>query len=442
MPDLPDISVIIVSRDRPCELQKMLACLRLQDISGFETIVVTNTPGALEGALTPSPLRLFDSDEANIPVSRNVGLAAAQGRYVAFCDDDALPDPSWLRRLLAPFSSSEIGGAGGYTRGRNGISLQWSAVKTNVLGEARPLEIDPDRDFTVFAPSGNTAPVMIGTNCAFRASALRQIGGFDPAFAYFLDDSDISLRLSQAGWKLAIVPAAQVHHGFAAGPYRQQNRVPRTLKPHGKSMAVFGRKHAAERLREPALERYKSLQSKRLEKQMLAGLMEPAALPKLLESLEQGYNQGRHFLLRRQMDSPRPKAGLAPGFADVHRPHIMLAGRKSNKGWMLDLAKKLVAEQAVVTALTLSRSVAYMQVGFSKHGFWQHEGGQFGKSNREEPVFQRHGLRQKARAEARRLQDIRPVSYLVFPDRTDKNDIILPQTDVMHFLNEFSVESV
>ncbi len=439
---MPDISVIIVSRDRPAELRQMLACLRLQDISGFETIVVTNTPGALEGALTPIPLRLFDSDEANIPVSRNVGLAAARGRYVAFCDDDALPDPSWLRRLLTPFENPKIGGAGGYTRGRNGISRQWGAVKTNALGEAGPLEIDPGKDHTVFPPSGDSAPVMIGTNCAFRRAALEQIGGFDPAFAYFLDDSDVSLSLAKAGWHLAIVPRAQVHHGFAAGPYRQQNRVPTTLAPHGKSMAVFGRKHGDEALRPAALKRYKSLQFNRLEKQMLAGLMEPMTLPTLMESYDKGVAQGEHFQLRSQKPLPSPRQNTPPVFAANLAPHIMLVGRKPREKQMQELAKELAAQNVIVTILTLSRSVAYMQIAFSQNGYWRHRGGQFGKANRDEPWLQWRSMRQKARAEAKRLRDIRPVSYLVFLDQTGKKDTILPQNPVMESLNGFWVESV
>ncbi len=117
MAQSPEISVIIVSRDRPDDLCKVLSCLRFQDISGYEVIVVTNTPSAVEG----STARLFDCDEANISVARNVGLHAAKGRFIAYCDDDALPDPSWLRHLLGPFADSAIGGSGGFTRGRNGF---------------------------------------------------------------------------------------------------------------------------------------------------------------------------------------------------------------------------------------------------------------------------------------------------------------------------------
>ncbi len=438
----PDISVIVVSRDRPVELQKMLACLRFQDISGFEVIVVTNTPSALNPDLQPSPLRVFDCDEANISIARNVGLAAASGRYVAFCDDDALPDPSWLRLLLAPFSNPKIGGTGGFTRGRNGISLQWGAVETDLTGVAHPLDIAPDSAPVVFGPSTKSAPVMIGTNSAFRVTALKQIGGFDPAFAYYLDDSDISLRLSKAGWHLAIVPKAQVHHGFAAGPYRSQNRVPKTLQPHGKSVAVFCRKHADEQALKPALQAFSALQFKRLEMQMLAGLMEPPHLPKLMKTLVVGYDSGSQITLNLPPVSPKPIDEPAPEFDDVCHKHVLLVGRPQNKKWMQSLAKTLSAEKIIVTALTLNRSPAFLQVTFSSFGYWQHTGGQFGKATRNEPIFKLQKLAKRAKSEALRLAGIRAVDLLVYPRQIAPEDIILPQKGAMECINGYLVESV
>jgi GT2 family glycosyltransferase len=438
----PDISVIIVSRDRPVELQKMLACLRFQDISGFEVIVVTNTPSALNPALQPSPLRVFDCDEANIAIARNVGLAAARGRFVAFCDDDALPDPSWLRLLLTPFNNLKIGGTGGFTRGRNGISLQWGGVETDQTGVAHPLDIAANAAPVTFGPSAKSAPVMIGTNCAFRASALRQIGGFDPAFAYYLDDSDISLRLSKAGWHLAIVPKAQVHHGFAAGPYRNQNRVPKTLHPHGKSKAVFCRKHAREDALEPALAAFKALQFKRLEKQLLAGLMEPSALPALIKSLEEGYQTGRHFLLKSMPVGKKPAAGTPPILEPTLRTPVLLVGRKADQKWLRDKGKALADGGVIATTLTLSRTPAFMKANFSARGYWTLSGGQFGKSARHEPLLQKRSIYDKVEAEVQRLASISPVDFVAYPQVSATADIFSPQNDAMKCLNEFVVESV
>ena len=80
-------SVIIVSRDRPDDLKRVLASLQFQTYDNFEVIVVSNH--------NPSDERVkyVKHDQPNISTARNIGLKQAAGAVVAFCDDDAIPEP-------------------------------------------------------------------------------------------------------------------------------------------------------------------------------------------------------------------------------------------------------------------------------------------------------------------------------------------------------------
>ena len=55
-------------------------------------------------------------------------------------------------------------------------------------------------------------PHLLGCNCSFRKSALIEIGGFDEEYEYFLDETDVIFRIVDAGYLVAQLPNAFVHH--------------------------------------------------------------------------------------------------------------------------------------------------------------------------------------------------------------------------------------
>ena len=73
----------------------------------------------------------------------------------------------------------------------------------------------------VFEQSLSAAPItpgkhwflgVSGNNCAFRRAALLEIGGFDEAFVYYLDETDVCLRLSRAGYQTVQLPDNAIRH--------------------------------------------------------------------------------------------------------------------------------------------------------------------------------------------------------------------------------------
>src|SRR5439155_8266130 len=77
-----------------------------------------------------------------------------------------------------------------------------------------------------------------GCNMAFRASALKAIGNFDPQFRVAGDDVDICWRLHEQGFTIGFNPAAVVwHHRRKSirGYWRQQ-------RSYGKAEALLERK--------------------------------------------------------------------------------------------------------------------------------------------------------------------------------------------------------
>ena len=63
--------------------------------------------------------------------------------------------------------------------------------------------------------------MMLGTNCSFLRKALLKVGGFDEYYDYFHDESDLAVRIIQAGYRIVNHERAFIHHEFAKSHIRE-----------------------------------------------------------------------------------------------------------------------------------------------------------------------------------------------------------------------------
>ena len=405
----PTASVIIVSRGRPDALLRCLKALEQLFFTEFEVVVVADPSGI--GALTASgqaaTLKAIEFDQANISAARNLGLTAAAGEIVAFIDDDAVCEPTWLGNLVAAFADPIVTAAGGFVRARNGISFQSTAQWVGRTGAQVQIAM-ADNQPRIFAPDAFRAVKTEGTNCAFRRDVLQAMGGFDPAFRFYLDETDLNMRLAKAGHRTAIVPLAQVHHGFAASAQRQASRMPTTLYDVGASQVVYLRKHAETHELEPVLNELRREQHMRLVRHMVAGNCEPRDISAVMQSLEDGIVDGR----QRPIGALAPISPDAPPFlrwtraGQFHGSHILAARSWSRRRVRAD-AVATVGNGNRVSLFLFSPTALYHRVMFSPQGYWEQRGGLFGKSDRSGPALQLSGFRKRLRREIDRVRHVR-----------------------------------
>jgi glycosyltransferase involved in cell wall biosynthesis len=402
MSDL-SVSVVIVSRDRPEALKRALVGVSQIQFDTFEVVVVADPPGIAAAGSLPfaDMLKLVPFDEANISAARNIGLTHAAGDVVAFIDDDAVPEPQWLRLLVAPAARPEVAAMGGFVRGRNGISFQWKAASLDEAGAAHPLEVDPDRA-TILTPPMGRAIKTEGTNMAFRRDVLIELGGFDSAFHYFLDETDMNMRLAAAGHATAIVPRAEVHHGYAENRLRHANRVPRDLFDIGASWGVFQRKHVREKIRRRHWHDLRSAQRVRLLDHVVRGGLEPRDVRRLMARLDSGYEEGR---ARPLGTKPLPRHPAAPfqAFNAPHRPSVLIASRPIHHRRDRRDAAERAAKGDIVTLLILSPTALFHRVWFDLDGYWVQRGGILGKSDRTGPLLRMTSRARRINKEVERL---------------------------------------
>jgi glycosyltransferase involved in cell wall biosynthesis len=144
---------------------------------------------ALLAALTPIPdgwelLVVVDRAGNGPAAARNAGWRAARHPWVAFLDDDVLPDPDWADRLAEDLRvADDVGGVQGQ-------------VRVPLPGHRRPTDWER-------STHGLAEGRWITADMAYRRAALAEVGGFDERFPRaYREDAELAHRVSTAGWRL------------------------------------------------------------------------------------------------------------------------------------------------------------------------------------------------------------------------------------------------
>ena len=212
----PLFSVIIPTYNRCAQLRECLLALAMQEfpVALFEAIVVVD--GSTDGTATmlreitlPYLLDLVFCKNGGAGQARNAGTARAHGRYLAFTEDDVIPDPHWLSHARSRLESDE-----------------WDVL------EGRTAYRETEADVRKFERERRVS--FIPCNLFVRRTLFERVGGYSPEFhdtrtgLYFREDSDFGFRLMDAGARIHIAEDVRVSHPpqfvTLAGCYRHARR--------------------------------------------------------------------------------------------------------------------------------------------------------------------------------------------------------------------------
>lgn len=210
-------SLIVNTVDRAEPLRTLLRGLEQQSYPHFEVIVVVGpTRDNTLDILAPyaDRVRVLRCSTANLSRSRNIGLLAARGDIVAYIDDDAVPSRTWLAQLAQLFADPNLEGTGGivYNVHPNAPSIQQRIGLVSSLADHIDVRASWLQDLVPTSEAAQWVPRPMGVNMAFRRQALVEIGGFDEFYIYISEETDVALRLAQAGKILHPVCEAAMYH--------------------------------------------------------------------------------------------------------------------------------------------------------------------------------------------------------------------------------------
>ena len=377
----PSFTVAILSHRRPHLLGRVLAAVAQLDYPRFEIVVVGDRPNLadfdLPGRLA-GQIRYRCLVRPNVARARNIAVEAAAGEIVAFCDDDAVPEPDWLRALAGAFHHPKVAAASGTVLAGNGRSVEWQGRFFSSSGRDGPVEMP--QDGLVFAdPDTQVAKDrylgVIGANCAFRRRAIVQAGGFDEAYAYFLEETDMAIRLARDGWSAVFVAGAVVHHARAANASRTAAGVPRNLFQIAASKAHFCCQYLTADRVPGELRRFRDERLHRLDRHLRRGQLRYRAVRRLERQLERGLTAGG----RRTAVLPLTPGLDRPAFARFHRSEpalriALIVGWGPKVGRLRRLARRLAADGQSVSWIDLAPGLSRPRVDF-RDGLWRHRSG-------------------------------------------------------------------
>lgn len=213
----PKATIAICTRNRTEDLRRCLDALMKLPDDGQEILVVDNCPSTDETQKlveSYSSVRYVRENNKGLDFARNRALKEARHEIVAFTDDDATPDPLWLRALVRNFNSPLV---------------------MCVTGMTMPLELETEAQevFETFSPFGkgfkrivhtntsgdplSTGQVGAGANMAVRKDVQQAVGLFDEALdagtpTQSGGDHEFFSRILLAGYHIVYEPQALSWH--------------------------------------------------------------------------------------------------------------------------------------------------------------------------------------------------------------------------------------
>jgi len=230
------ISVIVPVRNGMPWLEEQLQALAEQQCNEpWEVVIVDNgsTDGSRsvveEWANRAQLFRLVDASKVIGPgATRNVGVRAAKGELIAFCDADDVVQPGWLAGHMTALAGADLVG---------GVFDYWS-----LNGMVAPNPPTPSMPSAM--SQFGFLPAVMSSNLAVRRPVFEEVGGFAEDLMTG-EDTDLSWRLQLRGHRCVVSTDAVVARRDRRGLIAVFSR----FTAYGRCGPVLYRRYRADGLR-------------------------------------------------------------------------------------------------------------------------------------------------------------------------------------------------
>lgn len=247
------VSVIICTLDRCNFLPKVMNAVSSWR-SDFQELIVVVGPTEDDTKLILLSYKniinkVIFANQKNVSIARNLGWQAASEEIIIYLDDDVIPPPHWVDLHLRAYrkGGASCGCVGGAVidKTKPNLALQFTYGVNSRLSESRP--VLSDAAARSYLSNSHWFPAIMGANASYKREALVKIGGFDEFFEYFLEETDICLRLQLSGYTIHYIDAA-VDHYVQPSHNRRDRRHLTCWYSLAKNTTYFALKHGCQKI--------------------------------------------------------------------------------------------------------------------------------------------------------------------------------------------------
>ena len=201
-----DISVVIVTYNSSACIQACLDSICSQRGVDYEVIVVDNasSDGTLPKVRNNRCLLLESEENIGFGRACNLGMSKSKGRYIFLLNPDAqLTDESDLAQVCRLMDENP----------------RWGLAGAKVLSQNGSPESPPAREYPGqkhvqrdFSQLPGSISWVIGAAMIVRRDIYLQLGGFDPDFFLYSEETDLCLRVRECGYEIGWMEDVAVRH--------------------------------------------------------------------------------------------------------------------------------------------------------------------------------------------------------------------------------------
>jgi GT2 family glycosyltransferase len=165
---------------------------------------------ALKKQKYSEPFEIIVVEGGNRSQARNLGIAQSKAPLISFIDADCEPPNNWLKSIITSLPDDQkVAGLGGVSNNsdpQSYLNKSINGVFSTFLGSLNSPSL-----ISIPSKKRHYVNAISCHNCIYRKSVLNSVKGFDKKYE-INEDTDISARLREKGYKLFLDTSISVNH--------------------------------------------------------------------------------------------------------------------------------------------------------------------------------------------------------------------------------------